>query len=451
MKLAPGIHAGALRSSAASGRVPCGRVPPVLLALTTLCCAPPARVRRVARARAATTRRRRPAGRARCARPARGCPTSRSQPGRRDGHRRVAARPAGRVRVRLLDLPGHVPGAGADDPRRARRPRARRARGRHLGRPRQRHARTRARVPAQAADDRAGWTSCSARATQLEPVWKAFGIQPQRDEPRALRAHGARRREGLQRIGFPSSHLTPSASRTTSPACDATGLPGLFDELSFGGSGAAISGGAGGVREGPRRRAAPHAHRRAARLGQDAARRRADPARRQARARARAQPGHPAAVAARGRAVRPPADVARTAGPEPAPDRVLTYQALCQLEDPEILLGRLAQSRWADERAAATGMSARRSSARARLRGRGRRAARARARAHQRRAQARGRARRARRRRAARPALRRPRGARAALQAGVGVVLLDECHHLASLWGYVVRAVLGELPARTCT
>ena len=28
---------------------------------------------------------------------------------------------------------------------------------------------------------------------------------------------------------------------------------------------------------------------------------------------------------------------------------------------------------------------------------------------------------------------------------GVGVVLLDECHHLASLWGYVVRAVLGEL------
>ena len=34
---------------------------------------------------------------------------------------------------------------------------------------------------------------------------------------------------------------------------------------------------------------------------------------------------------------------------------------------------------------------------------------------------------------------------------GVGVVLLDECHHLASLWGYVVRAVLGELRARTCT
>ncbi len=32
---------------------------------------------------------------------------------------------------------------------------------------------------------------------------------------------------------------------------------------------------------------------------------------------------------------------------------------------------------------------------------------------------------------------------------GVGVVLLDECHHLASLWGYVVRAVLQELPEGT--
>ena len=34
----------------------------------------------------------------------------------------------------------------------------------------------------------------------------------------------------------------------------------------------------------------------------------------------------------------------------------------------------------------------------------------------------------------------------AALQAGrVGVVVLDECHHLASMWGYVVRAVLDLL------
>ena len=35
---------------------------------------------------------------------------------------RLAARPAGRLRLRLLDLPRHLSGAGADDPRRARRP-----------------------------------------------------------------------------------------------------------------------------------------------------------------------------------------------------------------------------------------------------------------------------------------------------------------------------------------
>lgn len=30
--------------------------------------------------------------------------------------------------------------------------------------------------------------------------------------------------------------------------------------------------------------------------------------------------------------------------------------------------------------------------------------------------------------------------------AGVGTLLLDECHHLASLWGYLVRATISELP-----
>ena len=71
------------------------------------------------------------------------------------------------------------------------------------------------------------------------------------------------------------------------------------------------------------------------------------------------------------------------------------------------MLGRLAQSRWADERAAATGMTPRGGRARGRgVRGRRRRPPRARAGPDQRRAQARGRARRARRRRAARPALR---------------------------------------------
>ena len=29
--------------------------------------------------------------------------------------------------------------------------------------------------------------------------------------------------------------------------------------------------------------------------------------------------------------------------------------------------------------------------------------------------------------------------------AGVGTLVLDECHHLASLWGYLVRAVIAAL------
>ncbi|HEX5782848.1 MAG TPA: DEAD/DEAH box helicase family protein, partial [Solirubrobacteraceae bacterium] len=52
-----------------------------------------------------------------------------------------------------------------------------------------------------------------------------------------------------------------------------------------------------------------------------------------------------------------PSDVARVAGPEPAfPIAVMTYQSLCQLEDPEVLLGRVAAQRWVEERAAATGI-----------------------------------------------------------------------------------------------
>jgi hypothetical protein len=39
------------------------------------------------------------------------------------------------------------------------------------------------------------------------------------------------------------------------------------------------------------------------------------------------------------------------------PIACLSYQALCQLDDPEIALGRLAMTRWADEWAAATGLT----------------------------------------------------------------------------------------------
>jgi superfamily II DNA or RNA helicase len=147
-----------------------------------------------------------------------------------------------------------------------------------------------------------------------------------------------------------------------------------------------------------------------------------------------------------GQFTRRPADVAGADVLKPI--ACLSYQALCQLEDPEILLGRLARFRWADERAAATGSTPEE-------------------------AQREGEAfegaaadRRARELSRISAALKREvaRGEHAGIELrdllsstarervqqlatlGVGVVLLDECHHLASLWGYVVRAVLGELP-----
>lgn len=149
------------------------------------------------------------------------------------------------------------------------------------------------------------------------------------------------------------------------------------------------------------------------------------------------------------RAVRqfaPAAEVVRT-GAEPAfPIACMTYQSLCQLDDPEVAFGRVAVTRWAAERAAATGVEL------DAARWEGERyegaaaAPGARDRAHDRRRQARDRPRRARGGRARRPALATAKARVAALRAGrVGMVVLDECHHLASMWGYVVRAVLDEL------
>lgn len=137
------------------------------------------------------------------------------------------------------------------------------------------------------------------------------------------------------------------------------------------------------------------------------------------------------------------------AGADPLkPIACLSYQALCQLEDPEIVLGRLAQSRWADQRAAATGMTPEE----ALREGEAFEGA-----AADRRAKELARISAALKREVAR-------GEHAGVELrdllsetarqrvqqlaklNVGVVLLDECHHLASLWGYVVRAVLQELP-----
>jgi superfamily II DNA or RNA helicase len=130
-----------------------------------------------------------------------------------------------------------------------------------------------------------------------------------------------------------------------------------------------------------------------------------------------------------------------------APIACLTYQALCQLDDPATALGDLAEQRWAADRAAATGLPVSEVVAEA-LSWTGEAAAR-------------------RKRELARitAALKREiaraehgdlrlagllsPGARQRLEAlrggGVRTVVLDECHHLASLWGYVVRAAVGEL------
>jgi Type III restriction enzyme, res subunit len=119
-----------------------------------------------------------------------------------------------------------------------------------------------------------------------------------------------------------------------------------------------------------------------------------------------------------------PQDAPRYAGAHPAaPLACLTYQALCQLDDPEIALGRVAVARWEEERAEEL------ASVTAALKqqlARGDHAGVSLADLLSTSAHARVEHLRA---------------------AGVGTVVLDECQHLASPWGYVVRAVLAELGA----
>ncbi len=124
----------------------------------------------------------------------------------------------------------------------------------------------------------------------------------------------------------------------------------------------------------------------------------------------------------------------------------LTYQSLAQIDDPGAALAGLARARWAAERAAATGQTPQEAD----REGEGwmgeaeRRRARELARvvASVKREIARG------EHEWALADLLSP-GARSRVEAlraaGTGTVILDECHHLASLWGYVVRAVVGEL------
>ena len=130
-----------------------------------------------------------------------------------------------------------------------------------------------------------------------------------------------------------------------------------------------------------------------------------------------------------------------------APIAVLTYQSLCRLEDPERVLGDLAARRWSAERARATGESIEEVAATAG--GWTGEAARRRSREISRIGNA-----------IKREIARAEHGdlhlgnllhpaARERLEAlraaGVRTIVLDECHHLASLWGYVVRLVVEEL------
>jgi superfamily II DNA or RNA helicase len=129
-----------------------------------------------------------------------------------------------------------------------------------------------------------------------------------------------------------------------------------------------------------------------------------------------------------------------------APLACLTYQSLCRLDDPGSALDELAEARWVAERVEATGETV--EMVRADAVGWGgaaaerRRRELSRVRAALKREVARGRHSLELPELLSEQALGRLRKLRAL---GVGTLVLDECHHLASMWGYVVRAAAAEL------
>ncbi|HEX8744204.1 MAG TPA: DEAD/DEAH box helicase family protein [Thermoleophilaceae bacterium] len=127
---------------------------------------------------------------------------------------------------------------------------------------------------------------------------------------------------------------------------------------------------------------------------------------------------------------------------------VLTYQSLCQLRDPGATLVELARSRWAEEKATATGLSHGELLDEARTY-HGTAAERHRRELARITAQLKRQIARGEELSAELLAILAPQ-ARARIEAlaarGPGqTVVLDECHHLASLWGYVVREALLEI------
>lgn len=131
-----------------------------------------------------------------------------------------------------------------------------------------------------------------------------------------------------------------------------------------------------------------------------------------------------------------------------APICVLTYQALCQLSDPGDVLAGLARVRWAEEKARATGLTPEELLAEAcgysgAAADRHRREV-GRITAQLKRAIARGEDLGAELMAILSPQAR-ERVATLAARGPGQTVVLDECHHLASLWGYVVREVLVQI------
>src|SRR6266498_3727388 len=132
------------------------------------------------------------------------------------------------------------------------------------------------------------------------------------------------------------------------------------------------------------------------------------------------------------------------AAPDPdAPIACLTYQSLCQIQDPDMALGNAAERRWIADRARALGVPPAEVE---------RETATWRGEVAERQSREIARIKAAIKREIARGAhegveladLLEPTARRRVetlRRLGVGTLVLDECHHLASLWGYVVRAV----------
>ncbi len=239
-----------------------------------------------------------------------------------DGRTVTAASPARAGRwssPSSTPLPGHLPGGGAD---------ASAARSTTSGTtcrstaspstpPTTRRARAQAFLLEQKMKGRMEFL-LGSRAQPRRAVWKAFGIAPQAKGRSTRPTSCSSTRQGRQRVGFPFDQLTQAGLAPRPRPARPRGVERPRRAGVRRQPGGATSSGARGVRARPRGGRAAHAPRRAARLGQDAARRRAGAPDRPPRARARAQLGGPGQWLRAVRQFGARRTCARTAGPQPA-------------------------------------------------------------------------------------------------------------------------------------